>query len=378
MTTPVDLPAGGAAGTTTTERTGERMVLPGQSPAGEYILSVLLKRTFDIAAGRECTRAQEDEPLNGGDVYWDHPMNSSVRFESDLIPFKLNTDVVVNGTTYAPGGAPTRSCKVALQIGTRRRELLVVGDRQARYAGGAPPVFTDPEPFTTMPIRYERAYGGVDVYSDLRVPYPFPKNPVGCGFVVRNVAKAIDGLALPNIESPRSSVTPETLCLEEYAQWESRPVPAGFGWFAKTWMPRAALAGVLPRDRAVEQELRHAYAELVPAEHRQAYLANGFRDMDFTFFNGAPPGYALPYLTGGEVVSTENLSPAGRLDFLLPKAAVRIGIDIGRGIEEPEVVLQTVMIRMDDAKVDLVWRAAVPYEGPDWLPQMQKLDVLVS
>ena len=68
-------------------------------------------------------------------------------------------------------------------------------------------------------------------------------------------------------------------------------MPAGFGWFPKVWRPRALLAGVMPRDRAVEQELRQAYAQAAcPAEQREAYLKNGFRDMDFRFFNGASPG----------------------------------------------------------------------------------------
>jgi hypothetical protein len=98
-----------------TEAAGARVVLPGQSPQGEYILSVLLKRTFDIVPSAACTRAKEDEPLNAGDVYWDHPMNSSVRYESDFIPFKVGTDVVLNGTVHAPGGTPARGASCGAQ-----------------------------------------------------------------------------------------------------------------------------------------------------------------------------------------------------------------------------------------------------------------------
>jgi hypothetical protein len=357
---------------------GERTLLPGQSPAGEYILSVLVKRTFDIVSDGACTRAAEDEPLNAGEVFWDHPMNSSVRYESDFVPFKLGTDVVLNATAYAPGGAAVTACSVGLQVDQRRKVLRVVGDRQVRYNGGAAPVFTDPVPFTSMPLRFERAYGGMDVYSDARLPYPYPRNPLGRGFVVANTAAALAKLSLPNVEDPVAPIAPDTLCLGEYAQWETRPLPAGYGWFPKTWLPRASLAGVLPRDRAIEQELRRAYAALVPAEHREAYLTHGFRDMDFRFFNGASPGLAFPYLAGGETILTANLTPAGRLDFRLPSERPRIGIDIGEGVQEPEVVLQTVMIRMDDGQVDLVWRGAIPYRGPDWLPEMTKLDLQVA
>lgn len=360
------------------ENGGARVVLPGQSPEGVYILSVLLKRTFDIVPGGECTRAAEDRRLEPGEVFWDHPMNSSVRYETDFTPFKLGTDVVLNGTAYAPRGTPTASCAVSLRIGQRRKVLSVTGDRQARYVAGASPIFTDPVPFTEMPLLYERAYGGTDVYSDLKVPYPYPRNPLGRGFAVLNAPKAVDRLPLPNLEEPGALLTPDQMCLGTYSDWERRPLPSGFGWYPKTWLPRALLAGIMPCDRAVERELRAAYAQLVPLEQREAYLSNGLRDMDFRFFNGASPGCAFPFLEGGEQIATENLTPDGRLEFRLPSAFPRIGLDIGDGVQEPGVVLHTVMIHMDERQVDLVWRAAVPYRGPDWLPEMRKMDVLLD
>jgi hypothetical protein len=357
---------------------GARIVLPGQAPDGSYILSVLVKRTFDIGPGGACMPADDDVPLVPGDVHWDDPMNSSVRYESDFVPFKLATDVVLNGMVHAPGGAPTTSCTVALQIGQRRMAVAVTGDRVARYVAGALPVFTDPVPFTSMELRYERAYGGTDVYSDLKIPYPYPRNPLGRGFVVSNLPQSVDDLALPNLEDPAALLAPASLCLESYPEWDTRPMPAGFGWVPKTWVPRALLAGIMPADRPVEQELRKAFAELLSGDDRKAYLKHGIRDMDFRFFNGAPALYDEQYLRGGEVVVTENLTPEGRLQFRLPTEAPRIGLDIGEGVSEPEVVLQTAMIRMEDRQVDLVWRGAVPYPGPDWLPEMQKMDVLIA
>ena len=64
--------------------------------------------------------------------------------------------------------------------------------------------------------------------------------------------------------------------------------------------------------------------------------------------------------------------------FQLPNATPRIGLDVGEGVREPKVVLQTVMIRMEEGQVDLVWRGAVPYRGPDWLPELRKMEVLVA
>jgi hypothetical protein len=358
---------------------GSCIVLPGQTPEGGHVLSVLLKRSYSIAAGRVCPRAEEDQPLNPGEVFWDTPMNSTVRLESDFAPYKLQTDVVLIARAYAPQGRPTQQCTVSLQVGERLKEIQVTGDRRARYTGKeSDPVFTDPEPFTDMGLRYERAYGGTDVLSDKATVYPYPRNPLGSGFAVLNTAESVDRLLLPNLEDPNDRLTPQRLCLGEYARWVDQPQPMGFGWVPKTWQPRCLFAGIMPADRATEQALREAYAQLVPADQRAAYVRHGLPDMDFRFFNGASAGLSLPFLRGGEMVRTANLSPEGRLDYRLPEDAPRIGLDIGSGIEAPEVVLHTVQIRMEERQLDLVWRAAVPYPGRDWLPQMRRMQVFIG
>jgi hypothetical protein len=373
------MPSASATMIDATQARGATLVLPGQTTEGQYILSVLLKRSYDIVPGAVCGRAGIDKAINPGEVFWDDPMNSSVRFESDFIPFKLATDVVLNGKAYAPRGIPTASCMVSLQVAETRKRILVTGDRVARFVESGTPEFTEPSPFLNMDLRYERAYGGIDVYSHKVASYPYPRNPLGRGFVVTNSAKCVDKLALPNLEEPDTPLTPEHLCLGYYKTWEQQPFPAGFGWFPKTWLPRAQLAGILPADRAIEQELRQAYAKLIPdAGQREAYLKHGLPDMDFRFFNGASRGLVFPFLTGGELVVAENLSIEGSISFRLPHDAPRLGLDIGSGVLEPPVVRHTVMIRMEDRQVDIVWRGAVPYPGPDCLPQMRKMEVSVA
>ena len=356
---------------------GVSIVLPGQTPAGEHILSVLLKRSYEIVPNRPCRRAEADRALVPGDVFWDSPMNSSVRHESDFAPFKLGTDVVLNGQVHAPGAKPTQSCRAGLFIAGRSKEVLVIGDRVARY-NGAVPVFTDPVLFVTMDLRYERAYGGTDVFSDLATIYPYPNNPLGRGFAVANAKASVDNLPLPNFEDPADVLTAARLCIGDFASWKAQPFPAGLGWYPKAWMARAKYAGIMPADRPTEQEMRQAYAKLLPADQRAAYLKHGIRDMDFSFFQGASRGLAMPYLSGGEEVWTENLSPEGRLHFWLPPDKPRIGLDIGGGLQEPVTVMHTVAIQMDERQIDIVWRCAVPYPGRDWLPQMRKMDVQIQ
>lgn len=360
------------------EREIQKVVLPGQTPEGEYILSVLVKRSYDIHPGKPCMRAEFDQKLISGDVHYEDPLNSSVKFESDFVPYKIATDVVFNGSAYAPKGEPTDALTASIIVGQFRKDIKVIGDRICLYQQSRDPLFTDPVPFTNMEIRYERAYGGVDIYSDPKVPCVYQRNHLGRGFVVGRDKKAIDNLALPNIEDPNDLLTTSRLSTGHFKDWERQPMPQGFGWFAKFWRPRATFAGVMPADRAVEQELRTAYASLIPPEQRKLYEQTKLPDMDFRFFNGASSGLSLPFLSGNEEIRLINLSPEGEFIFQLPGEQPYIGLDIGMGTQESAVVLHTVMIRMEDRQVDLVWRSAMPYPGPDWLPEMKKMEVLIQ
>ena len=251
----------------------------------------------------------------------------------------------------------------------------MIGDRVCRHSAGGDPVFGDPKPFTEMPLRYERAYGGVDVESDHRA-VSIPAESLGKGFAISNAKAAIDGLELPNLEDPADPLTPARVC-SHIQNWAKKPVPTGFGWYSKFWHPRAGWAGILPADRPFEEMMRKAYAELIPQPARDAYEKNPLPTVDFRFFNGAPPGFSVPYLTGDEAIRLTNLTPEGNLVFLLPGDRPAVTLDIGDGRKEGHAVLQTVMIRADEREVDLVWRAAFLYPGPQWLPEMKAADVTI-
>src|SRR5262245_45629293 len=128
-------PAAGA------DRPGQTIVLPGQTPQGEPVLGVLVKRTYTIAPGKRCRRAEEDRKLVSGDAHYDDPLNSPVKFESDFVPFKLATDVVLNGKAYAPGGRPARQLTASLAVGGHRKDVLVQGDRVCHHCDRGDPAF---------------------------------------------------------------------------------------------------------------------------------------------------------------------------------------------------------------------------------------------
>jgi hypothetical protein len=304
-------------------------------------------------------------------------MNSSVKFESDFVPFKMATDVVLNGNAWTPKRQRVTNLTVSLSVGKYRKDLLIIGDRKCRYKANADPVFTDPEPFETMEIRYERAYGGVDIYSDPKMQCPYLRNHLGRGFAIANTAESVGNLDLPNIEDPGDRLTPARLCAGHIKDWERQPMPQGFGWVTKGWRQRSRYAGVMPADRNLEQQLRTVYANAIPPAQQKLYEQTELPDMDFRFFSGASPDLALPYLSGNEEINLFNLDPEGAVQFRLPGEQPRMSLDIGNGVQESAVVLQTVMIRMEDRQIDMVWRSAFPYPGPDWFPQMKKMEVQI-
>jgi hypothetical protein len=356
---------------------GVHALLPGQTPEGKYVLAVLLKRTYRIVPFGLCERAEADRPLLGGDEHYGDPLNTPPRFEADFVPFKLATDIAFDGSAFAPGGKPVRELVATLELGKAKKSVAVVGNRVCRHRPGGPPTFTDPQPFAEMPLRYDRAYGGIDVFTNLQCPFPDPRNPLGRGFVTSDTKAAIDGLTLPNLEDPADKLTPDRLILRKYEDWPKQPQPTSLGWFSKYWQPRAKLAGILPADRPAEQMMRKAYADLLPAGLKEKYLAHPLPTVDFRFFNGASPGLVVPFLKGDEAVRLTNLTPDGVVAFGLPGDRPAVTLDIGDGPKGADTVLHTVQLRGIEMEVDLVWRTAIPYPGPDWLPQMTKSAIAV-
>jgi hypothetical protein len=358
----------------------ESVVVIGQTETRTPIFSVLVKRTYQIHLGRVAERRPWANPFVRADLYYDHgdPESATVKFENDLAPYKLKTDVVLIGKAHAPGGNPTTQMAVGLAVGSHRKVIHVIGDRRCIHRAGLPPSFTDPEPFAEMEIRYERAYGGTYLRNDPVRMLPYPRNHLGAGFVLTNTRDAVEGLALPNLEDPDDLLTPERVVLGEPERWNGQPLPQGFGWFQRTWYPRCSFVGSVPGFVDPDEVMREETLGLVP--QGQIALARRLKlpSFDVRFNNGASTGLALPHLSGGELVRLRNLTPDGALDFALPSDVPAMTLDIGLGESALTPVLHTVGIRVDEMEVDLVWRGALPYPGVDWLPEMKRLTATVT
>jgi len=147
-----------------------------------------------------------------------------------------------------------------------------------------------------MDLVYERAFGGFDKPAGMYCK----ENHVGTGFIGKRTAERVEGLKLPNLEEPRNLIN----------AWNSRPRPAGFGFYGRGWAPRLAYAGTYD-DKYMKE--RHP---LLPA------------DFSFRFFNGAHPDLQVGgYLRGDEEVDLLNICPeASRVHFRLPGVAPKISV----------------------------------------------------
>ena len=356
------------------------VMLPGSDPEGRQIFSVLAKRRFKIVPKGTCQPIPEQSPLTLATRYYEKndPMIGSIEIETDLYPYKPLTDVVFTGKVHAPGGKPASQCPATLRVGGHQKTIAAFGERRSAYNSAGTPVFTNPVPFLTIDLRYERAYGGVDIYADPKVPMAYARNFIGTGFVVKNTKEAVEGMTLPNFEDPQDLLTPQRLVTGSIEKWHKQPMPAGLSWFGLGWYPRASFAGVLPAYMPMYEELHEMTLGVVRKDQVEAQKKLKLPMLDFRFFNGASPGLAVPHLRGDEPVQLRNLDPSGDLSFNLPGKTPVISIDWGKGVQKPPVVLHTVAIFGELMVVDLVWRGAVVYDGrPDFV-DMTRMDVAVE
>jgi hypothetical protein len=350
-------------------------IVQGKDDRGQPVFSVLVKRTYDIHSGERIVRAEEVRPFVQIDEYYDdgEPEWTTIKYESDFAPYKLATDVVVIGKAIAPDGKPVPQLDVTVQVAARRKTVRVTGDRHCIYRRNASPAFSEPVPFTEMPIRYDRAYGGRDTLSNPGEPFYYQRNDLGAGVVLRNVKETIEGLELPNIEDPEDLLTPDRLIIGSPDRWSGQPLPDGLGWFQRTWYPRCSFTGAFPAYVDIDTVLREETLGLVPKG--QIGLSRKFRlpAFDVRFHSGASRGLVLPFLSGHETLRLTNLTPTGSLVFQLPGEAPSIMLNVGLGENELKPFLHTVCVRLEEMQVDLIWRGSQPYPGLEWLPKMNRM-----
>lgn len=288
----------------------------------------VVKGTFTL--GSRPTIAQKQVAVAPMPEYYAEPATSSMRVAPDVSLPKISTDVLVIGSALARLGRPVDETMVEVHVGPVSRFARVFGNRywQQTASGYA---MTRPQPFTEMPLTWERAYGGRE--ETPAGPHEDPRNPVGTGFTATDGVYSFDGVAVANVEDPAQPIT----------SWKDRPAPCGFGPVSPHWEPRRSYAGTY--DEAWQKK-------------RAPYLP---LDFDPRFLQVAPVNAIAPQpLIGGEPVLLRGLSLEGDLAFTIPLADLEIAFLLDGALHVRPSVLDTVTFEPDARRFTLLWRACFP------------------
>lgn len=195
---------------------------------------------------------------------------------------KARGELLVAGRCYAPEGRPIGASFVRARVGSIDKRLAVLGDRF--WTGTS---FTEPEPFTDMPIDWAHAFGGPKSAA----------NPYGKGLdEVERAGRRVR--PLPNVERYGALIR----------STGDRPAPASFLPMDVTFAERRARAGTFGSDYL------EAWAPGLPG------------DVDPSFFNAAPSDqWSAELLRGDEVFFAENMHPTRpRIEGSLPGLTARV------------------------------------------------------
>jgi hypothetical protein len=298
---------------------------------GRELIVVIVKATYQFPhANEEPVLAENQVPLTEADEFTGEPGLSATRYETDYAHRKPMCDVLVNGSAYAPHGAPATKVAVGLRVGRIRKRFDVLGNRvwDKVLLSFLP---SPPEPFVKLPITYDRAYGGADcVPENAEITKTYLDNPVGIGYYPLSKNRALIGKPLANTcETGRPAI--ET-------QGKYRPMSFG------------------PVSRNIRDRIKYA------GTYDEAWLEDQMpfwpKDFDYRFFQSAPSDQQIPYLQGGEEVEIENLSAEGFTHFRIPKFSMPVVFAPHRGQEQKvTAACDTLVIEPDKNCFMLTWRA---------------------
>ena len=302
-----------------------------QDKNANKIWLVVVKATFDIRPDGSCALADKQVPVLRMGRHHAEPANSSLLYEADLSGLKPCTDVLVHANAWAPGGKRASSVDVQLTAGPIRKRLRVFGDRVWERSIVGTLVASAPQPFASMPVTYERAFGGWDRRAGNPAEHRLEsRNPVGTGFVAS--ADGCAGMRLPNVEAPDRLI----------GSWKDRPAPAGLNAIECHWSPRRELAGTY--DDAWRKARFPLWAE----------------DFNPRYNNCAPSDQQSEvFLRGGERVELVNLCASGQLAFTLPRIYPFFETRFGSERVEHRGELCTVIVEPEAPRVIMAWQTSM-------------------
>lgn len=253
---------------------------------------------------------------------------------------KANGELLVAGKAFADGGNPVQQMTVSASLGTIKKRLKVVGDRFWRGSGFSQ--VSEPEPFTSMPLSYQRAYGGTG----------YNLNPLGKG-VIKKANRDPDNsqYALANIYYPDDNIKGDK---------KSRKV-ASFEPLDISWPQRSVFQGRYDK-------------------HWLKSVHPGFpHDTKNQLFNAAPQDQQIKgFFQPGDPYEITGMHPSqAKISGHLPKVRVRAFIqhliDDEQQFKEVKTVIDTVWLFPDLELGIAIHRGVIAVNDSDGLDVKQLL-----
>ncbi|VEJ56332.1 DUF2169 family type VI secretion system accessory protein [Pragia fontium] len=293
---------------------------------GRELLVIVIKSTYELPElDQEPQVAPVQLSLTQADECTGEPGYSATLLESDYVSYKPCCDVLLNGCAWSFDGLPKEEVIVSLEVGPISKSFTVKGHRTWGKK--------KPQPFISLPISYDTAFGGTDESEPKKLRF-YRENPIGTGYSYHK--KNINEMLLPNTEETGQPVTKP----------DGKYRPMSFGSISRTSPLRVQYAGTY------DEKWRENVMPFMPA------------DFDFRFFQTAPLDQQMPYIKGGEPVRLHNLSVKGEIRFCLPTQ--KLSILVVPYHDESYVVtpvIDTLIIEPEANHFSLISRIAVPLKN---------------
>lgn len=257
----------------------------------EHVLAAVIARpTFRIEGTTLVPTPEDPWPVDEG------PMETpGGTFPGDVPFINGGIDVFVVGSVHQPSGEPAPDLQVDIAVGPRfKRTIDVFGDRVWEKKWGRL-VPSEPEPFLSMPLTYEAAYGGALDLDEAR--FQWPANPVGKGLYF--TPEQAEGNPLPNLEDPAHPIR----------SFEDRPDPVGTAPYPAD--------GALKMLNAVELDLESAHPHITQIKP--------------LVFNHAHPRMIMnpgEEPRPGDWIEVTYARPGGHLRFAMPELAYHVHVQL--------------------------------------------------
>ncbi|MBK8256033.1 MAG: DUF2169 domain-containing protein [Polyangiaceae bacterium] len=265
---------------------------------GKLHLTFIAKAAYNWAHGGVMTNAPPESIRTADETHGKVPTRS-VAFSAENAPYLRACDVLFCGSVHIASGVPAPTFAARIGLFSDGKPILdktihVVGDR---------PAGTTPTPFLTMPLVYERAFGGAGL-----------ENPVGT--------------ETPNILHPNDPRK-----------------PIGFGAISRYWPVRKKLISAEERSQLYKSE--PSLSENHP----------------WTYHQAAPADQQVPYLRGGEWIVLDGLHktlPRVQTQLPLHSAAACLRTNGQPQVELP-MVADMLILDGDRQMAHVVYRCQTPF-----------------